>query len=291
MSRLVMVVTVLFVVAGCGGMLANIMPLERKQIEDANKNGDLATLERACSGQARLRYSGDKRRACQYLKRHKSSKGTCDDVVARYKGTSKDWPLQQSFGREFAKCNKWTEMFEVVVHWGNRAEGAKLLAMLDSEGVKVEEAWVAYLDSHKGAAFFAMGGNTAKFALDNIGKWLLKKGAKGHCRSVVAAATGANEIARAWVLPYLKGAGCAEGAVVANSLLTSDRANHRMWACQTLGIIGGKNAAAKLEVLAASDPYNEVREERRGGRVWGVKVWPVRDACKAAAGKIKLRSM
>jgi hypothetical protein len=38
-----------------------------------------------------------------------------------------------------------------------------------------------------------------------------------------------------------------------------------------------------------TDTYSEVREEKREGRIWGVKVFPVRDSCLAASGKMQLR--
>ena len=92
------------------------------------------------------------------------------------------------------------------------------------------------------------------------------------------------------MIPYLKAAGCKEGIPVMVSSLTSDTANHRKWACQALGKVGTRAELDKVKTLAETDTYNFVREEERNGRIWGVKVYPVREACLAAFGKIKLRN-
>ncbi|GEM_PF-2564898 len=288
-TGLTVAVSILVTVAGCGG-LKNIMPVENRQIRAAIKNNDMALLQDVCDGKRRVRYDSDRSRACKHIKQQSATKGTCDDAVARYKGAPKNQKLVESFAREFAKCGHFTEIFEMLAHYGN-GRYQRAIGMLAKEGVPMKKQWVKYMRTHKGRRFFAMGGATAHYGLQHIGNWLVAKGHTDLCKDYIAAATGASTVAQVWVMPYLKDAKCKGGAALVSGLLTADKANHRKWACQTLGVIGGKRAAKKMAVLASTDPYSVIREQRRGGRIWATKEFPVRAACKQAYGKIKLRSM
>jgi hypothetical protein len=97
--------------------------------------------------------------------------------------------------------------------------------------------------------------------------------------------------AKAWTMPYYRDAKCPEGATIASDALLSERADHRIWACDTLATIGTNANLARVKTLGETDGYSEIREERREGRIWAVKVYPVRERCTAAAGKIAMRSM
>ena len=284
-----MIVATVFASVGCG-MLPNLVPVETKEVDKANAYRDLATLDKICAGEVRLRYDRDKERACTYAARHRAVEGDCASLVERYESTTKDWKMQKTMGEQFATCEMYTEFFEQVVHWGNQDEGVRLLAHLDEAGHPMEEKFAAYAQSHQGASFMNIGENEAKFALDYIGKWLVAKGSTGHCDVVVEAARDAKEIAKVWVMPYLKKSGCAAGAEIATDLLLSDSAQHRVWACQALGEIGAAKHLKAIHTMAENDGFSQVREEQRDGRIWAVKEWPVRDACRAAYGKVDLRA-
>lgn len=274
---------------GCAG-LAAIMPVEHRDVRAALQTNNTALLKDICSGKRRVRYSGDRRTACNHLKQAAATKGTCEDALARYKSVRKSQALVNSFAKEFAKCGHWDAIFEHLAHYGNRMQQPALLSLEDS-GAPLKAKYVQYLSTHKGPRFFAMGGATAHYALQHIGNWLVKKGHTDLCPQVAAAATGANPVAQAWVLPYLKTTKCTQGAPIAANLLLANNANHRKWACQALAVIGGKRDAKKMAILANTDPYSVVREVRRNGRIWATKEYPVRAACRQAVGKVKLRTM
>lgn len=64
----------------------------------------------------------------------------------------------------------------------------------------------------------------------------------------------------------------------------------RMYACEILGAIGDGSVAEKVKLVADTDGHSTVQEEERDGRVRATKVYPARDACLEAYGKIKLRN-
>ncbi len=286
--RLLSLASSFSLVAGCAGTL---LPVERKEVDSAIRDRDTATLTAICQGDKRVRVDDDKRRACNHLKAQAATSGGCDTLVKRWEGAIVSEDTQRSFGEQFAACKQYTDLFERVVHWGREEEGARLLVHLEEKGLPVEAEFVRYAETHTGEAFMPLPAGRAKFALDNIGTWLIKKGHKQHCGTIAQAARGASMTAKAWTMPYFRAAKCVEGAPIAADALLSERADHRMWACDTLATIGTPANLGKVKVLGETDGYSEIREERREGRVWAVKVYPVRESCTAAAGKITLRTL
>jgi len=274
---------------GCT-LLQAIKPVERDELLKADEEGNVEFLKSVCAGDKRVRYSDDKRKACNMVKRHEAANVDCSNVVEAYENTPKNSEeFVGSMATKLAECGEHTFIFEHVVHWGNNAEGARILAKLEKEGQPMEEKFVEYASSHKGKAFLP---KHTKFSLDYIGKWLIKKGSTGHCALIADAVKDGTELAKVWAFPYFKDAKCAaEGVPIAAEVLLSDSAQHRIWACATLGKLGDASVLGKVETLATTDAYSEIVEERtNSGSLVAVKVWPVRDACTAAAGKIKLRS-
>jgi len=284
--------------AGCASLKGSVFPYEPKDIQAAKEQGDMALLKKVCDGEARVRYDSSKSEACTAIKRAEAvsggtakdgTKGGCDTLVKRYEETSQDWDTHKALAKQFVECKFYKQLFEMVVHWGNSNEGTRLLGELEDEGHPIEAEFVKYANEHKGAKFLAVKKVETKFALKAIGGWLTKKGHTGHCKLYGEVAQGASETARVWMMPYLKDSKCKEGVGVAVELLLSDSATHRRWACQTLAVVGTPKEIRKLKVLAQTDSYSQVREEQRNGRIWAVKEWPVREACKSAVGKIQLR--
>ena len=271
-------------VSGC----TKVFMQSHEKTEAAEKNGDVAYLKKVCAGEVRLRYEGDKGEACDWLAKREAlnTPVDCDTVVKVYEQSPKaESAFQLKMGKKFVECGKIKETFETLV-----PDSFELLNVLEDGGVNMDAAWVKYLQENKGSGFMATKNVVA--AMRKINDWLAKKAHLGHCAETLAAATGASEAARVWVMPYYSEAQCKDGAPMVAELLLSDTADHRMWACNALGAIGGKAVLAKVQTLAQSDGFSTLREtQAASGNVYGVKVYPVREACEAAAGKIKLRAM
>ena len=76
---------------------------------------------------------------------------------------------------------------------------------------------------------------------------------------------------------------CEQGIPFAEKALTDKIPSVRRVSCIFLGEVGVAKHVEKLEILGSTDGYSEVQGRQ--------KIYPVRDACKEAAGKIKLRAM
>lgn len=76
---------------------------------------------------------------------------------------------------------------------------------------------------------------------------------------------------------------CEQGVPFAERALTETIPSVRRVGCVLLGEVGAKRHIEKLEILGSSDGYSEIRGRQ--------KIYPVRDACQEAAGKVKLRTM
>jgi len=88
----------------------------------------------------------------------------------------------------------------------------------------------------------------------------------------------------------LKEAKCKEGIPVAVETMVDESPRRRAYSCEILGAIGDASVLDKVKTLAETDGHSTVKEEQRDGRIWATKVYPVRDACLEAYGKIKLRN-
>lgn len=282
---------------GCSLVTGLIAPADTSSINSAVSRKDEAYLEKVCNGESMARSDSDKEYACNQLERlrgpGKALAATCDDVVQKYDDASKDeYSFVASMADKMAECGHYAYLFEHVVHWGNNKEGAKLLGELEGKGKPVEAEFVKYLGSHKGPKFFAVEKNRKNdvlYGMDHITKWLIDKGSTQHCAAIAESATGANIVARVSVMDYFKEAKCKEGIPLAVELLLEDLPGDRTLGCNILGAIGDASVLEKVKVVAETDGFSTVKEEERNGRVWATKVYPVRDACLAASGKIKLR--
>lgn len=270
---------------------------DTSSINAAVDRKDEAYLEKVCNGESAARGESDKKYACQQLERlrgpGKAMAASCDKVIQAYDDASKDeYSFVASMGNKMAECGHYAYLFEHVVHWGNNKEGAKLLGELESKGKPMEAEFEKYLGSHKGAQFFPVKEgrkNDVIYGMDHITKWLIDKGSTKHCAALAEAAKGSNLVAFTSSMEYFKQAKCKEGVPLATELLLADLPGDRILGCSTLGVIGDASVLDKVKVLAETDGFSTVKEEERDGRVWATKVYPVRDACLQASGKIKLR--
>lgn len=240
-----------------------------------------------------------RREACLYVSSAEADvdDGNCATVADRWKNAT----MQQDgdrdefylrWARRLSKCDAWAPVFEEIARmddFGTNAVGYQVLRKLDSEGVDVTGGLARYLAKHSGRRFLAV--KKGNYAMNHIGHWLIKSGHKDQCGRLAAALKGAADATVRAALFYFSENECrAEGEPLALSLLTSDSARARAIACTNLAsLVRTRRGLKKVKILAKSDTYSEVVEHRRDGRVWGVVVYPVRDACKMAAGKIELR--
>lgn len=263
-------------------------------INSAENRGDTEQLRRWCDGANPTRDADTKDYACRRLAKieapAKALEASCEELQAAYEAAPK---RQRSFVeaamRRFAECGQYEYLFEQVAHWGNRGEGGDILAKMDADGVPVHAELVKYLETHQGRRYFPGEKNTTKYALTNVRRWLVKRGHLDHCDLFVEASREATEWAQLWTLSYFDEAKCGSATRVVSTMLASDDPQARTWACDTLGIIADGSVLKKLDLLAQTDGFSQVREERRDGRIWGVNEYPVRKSCANAANKIRLR--
>jgi hypothetical protein len=280
---------------GLGGKPAE--GVSRAEIDTAAQNGDFEFLHAVCSGEKPVNIEANKGWACNQLEKlepqAKALAADCESVVQAYEDShNSDRAYVAKMARKFADCGHYTALFEHVVYWGTENDGKEMLDELEQAGLPVEEKWLEYLATHKGESFFALEHeNSVIYGLKHIGLWLLEKGKNEHCAVMVESATGASEIARSAITsPYLEEAGCKEGVPIMVSLLLSDTPTQRWHGCRALGLVGDPSVLAKLDTLAEGDGHWELVEVERGGEIYQVKSWPVREVCKEAAAKIKLRT-
>ncbi len=284
---------------GCGLNLSFLSPATTKKVSDANKNKDWAYLQKVCSGEQKTD-SGDphiKRAACRYLEHRAGTAAfdgaTCKTLVATFKkarGGGEKFVV--AAGERFIKCGLWTEFFETVVRRGKIKDNPRALQALTEKGHPVHAKFVEYAKTHKGKKFMPVKTHyDAEQAVGGIANFLIRAGHTdtATCEAVAKAALGALEGSQVWTFDYLEKANCPSALPVVGQLLLSSKAQYRIWACDALATIGTAKSLRKLKTLADTDNYYEVVEEVRGGRVWAVKVFGVRDRCRKAHGQLTLR--
>ena len=240
-----------------------------------------------------------RRDACFYARSAEADvdDGNCATVADRWKNATMQQDGDRNefylrWARRLSKCDAWATVFEEIARmddFGTNAVGYQVLRKLDADGVNVRGGFGRYLASHTGRRFLAV--KQGNYAMNHIANWLLKAGHKDQCGRLARALKGAADDTVRSALFYFSQTGCqAEGEPLALALLTSESARARAGACANLGtLVRTRRGLKKVKILAKSDTYSEVVERRRGGRVWAERVYPVRDACVAAAGKIQLR--
>lgn len=103
------------------------------------------------------------------------------------------------------------------------------------------------------------------------------------CDAIVANFRDKSVTFRREAASYFVAAKCAGAAPIYEDLLADESAPDRKLACATLGEIGGRSSLAKVGIIATTDAAFDVVDLN--------KVYFVRDACRAAVGKIRLRAL
>ena len=227
------------------------------------------------------------RHACELVKDRSASASTdCSTLVERFKSSPKESETDGlKMVMQFESGGKYDEFFDVAAWWSSGVSFFKL------DDAKLEAAFLKYAESHTGARFLAYENEkNGGYAMRHISQWLEKNKHLNHCDAVVKAVDGASDEVRVWALPYFSAAKCKSATNIGASVLSSNNPEHRIWACKALGTFGDASAEAKLKIVATSDGFQEIREEKaRSGAIYAAKYFPVREACAQAAGQVALR--
>jgi len=297
---------ILVVASGCAGMTKELGAGKKRdgwrEVNQAIQAKDEAQLKTLCDDESLgpNNNTSPRYKACREVEALQADKdtGDCTTVVERFRaapGPKIGFALEHStkWAGRLAKCEKFKEIFEEIAHLGeggDRSPGVQALLKLEQSGVPLMAAFDAYAKENGGAAFLNI--KAASYAGSHVASWLILAGHLDQCPLLAKALTDSQDGVRASMLVYFTEAKCKpQGVALAQSLLTAKEDYHRVAACKTLGEIGDSSVVKKLKILAESDSSFIVQEQRgNDGRVHAVKVFPVRDACKDAVGKIQLRA-
>jgi hypothetical protein len=176
-------------------------------------------------------------------------------------------------------CNKPALIFSQLIWPMNVGQPPK--AAIDEGkklGVDVNAVLLAWLAQTPGA----FDGEGSSLAVQGLARWLVTPGAP-RCAAVLPYTNTKKETARFEWFAYFRETKCAEAIPQLSEALLSNETDTRISACNTLGEIGTSSAAGRMQTLGSTDGVWRTSNQ-------GVKYYPVRDACLAAAGKIALRS-
>jgi hypothetical protein len=184
-----------------------------------------------------------------------------------------------SFGVKLAQCGEWDYLFENVIHGQRPAfRGNEALAAIDKAGLDLEKEMLGYMARHKANLF------TFKHAGDAIEHYFTFLGGAekySHCSKYIPFADNIASDDFFHFNYFFRASDCSGVLKIIDKRLASDDVADRLGACATLAKFGSKRDLKKLEIVASSDPHYKTKKR--------VKIYHVRDDCRAAIGKIKLR--
>lgn len=219
--------------------------------------------------------------------------GTVISVFEKHKDKTvslnkRDMPEEQqqknfnAFALKMAKCKKWDYLFTKLMHWGgSNGPGRKMLDTLTKAGHNVEKLALAFMKRSRGSFKF----EHATHALSHLVGYLKDSRPNKSCRAWVKWAYKVPDEVWGSMNWYLRETQCKGAVKVAVKRFGSPLPRIRIEACKTVGKLGKRGNIRKLKVLAKRDGYS--KWVRRGYRK--VRIWPVREACSAAIGQIKVR--
>lgn len=285
LSIAVLTSSVLFA-TGCAELMGMVAPettpkgreeAGMKRVEEAKASGDIAALEAIIKDDKQeSSVKSAARDAKNHIKFDKLIGADCADLDKHFdKDFSIDGDQDEAVGRKLATCNAWDMLFENARRLGNET-----LIAVEKDGVKLADKLVEHLD---GQGRF----KNVDDAIE-VTKWLVatKEDKKATCAAVDQRMANIDEESVGEFLWFFYETDCASEALPhAEKRLAQDKHNMRIQACDIIGKFGDDTYVEKLEALAETDPHVVVRE--RNG--YAFKEYDVRDRCKAAIGKIKLR--
>jgi hypothetical protein len=262
----------------------------------AKQKNDLELLARACRGRPTLRMVRSQREeACSLMRQGKHSKasaelaGDCTNLKAVYEKhhSSADDAFFYKTGIRAAECKMWDYIWTDLAWYGKpsrssyggtaKKRGLVLMGRLEKAGHDPVKALLAYLEQNKSNPF---GYDHGESAVENVVKYMVEANKAGNCERFIPFAKNSKEKPQSEWIWFFGETKCKAAAPLAALQLMSERASVRMWACKALGKIGAKRQLPKVKTLASTDPaFRIVRLN---------KIWYVRDACRAAAGRIAM---
>ena len=273
----------------------------------ANQN-KIAKLKEICKGTTgTYKHWYQRRYTCRQMLLHGGSgemrqftQATCADLPALYKAHGNRVTDRSKWGKagadanlvhiaeRFIGCKQWSFVWRRMAHLGNRYsdQGGQLLEGLHAKGHKLAREMHRFIRKHGRRAFRF---KHANYMTDHFTTFLKRHGDATKCKSWFAAANDApDKVFGNWNW-YFRTVKCQGAERLAAKRLLSARSGTRAGACRTLGVLGGKKHLRKVLILARTDSYSRIKEVRRNNRIWATRIWPVRVACREAAGKIQLR--
>jgi len=264
---------------------------------DAERRGDVEFLQRACRGEVAIDFPQEACGAAQRLTA--LSTATCETVGDLYDRTPPDTRnvgvYDHGMAVHFATCGLYADLFERFGFHGT----AYLRGLEEEDHLPLEDGFVRYATEHRGPRFFPRDRSGAPESVLAVFGWLGKKPDRAHCALLLDAVAGRdneedwrnNYASAGWhALDYAYQAKCREAAPAAEAALLSEVTEMRVIGCKVLGEIGDARVAKKLAILAESDDASTVEEQAGTDGTWGKTVYPVRESCAAALGKLRLRA-
>ena len=185
-----------------------------------------------------------------------------------------------------AKCGHWELVFGKYSHSNQRFLNHTMNALV-AEKLPVHKEYDKWLSStarpYKGA--------TGWYVFTWMRNWLSKaSNPKQHCRAMWENRERATRRmypkyrwrVRSMMIGYLMMAECKQFKSNIVSLLTSNSWRDRNQACHFMKDWGSSSDARKLRAIATTDSYSYIRRR--------VRIFPVRDACRSALGRVQMRT-
>lgn len=221
----------------------------------------------------------------------------CDEIMTAWRnqrqGNSVEvWNQNKvAFSRRALECNNSEIVFAGLLLGPISEPNGSNLLVVEQAGVPLKAAFEAWLDNRGGAPVgsgFPYRGVERQDSLIETMTWAAKAGYVDLGEKIATFAAGQDSIVQYASMAFfleLNERGVA-GERIAQTLLSDTSPNVRETACNALRTFGTAASLRKVQIMAESDSYQTVREENG----YGVRVYPVREACNSAAGRIQMRA-
>jgi hypothetical protein len=271
--RLSVLVSLALSLNGCAGILASL--------SNGNQGGSQASSSDAtASGNAPF----DPATTCEQLTTAWSNQ--------RQSGSVEAWNQDKVvYVRRALECNNSEAVFAgMLLGPISEPNGSNLLGV-EQAGVPLKAAFESWLVSRGtgpvGQGFRYNGVERQDSLLETM-TWAGKAGYVDLGEKIAAFAAAQDSLVQYTSLAFfleLRERGVA-GEGIAQTLLSDTNPDVRASACNGLRTFGTAASLRKVQIISETDSYQTVRDENG----YGVRVYPVREACAAALGQIQLRA-
>lgn len=270
-----------FFLSGCGLIKSVVKHNADERREKLVAADDYETLKAECDQWHSKNCEAKQRVAAKRL-----DASTCDNLLenfGKYYNSSSTKEDDIKITKKLHDCGfKEQVLMELSVRWKTTA-----LLAVEKQGGDFFGPFVEYLASDDNR--FA--GDSGFYRAQDMAAWLIKSADAERCAPVDAHMAHIAVDSRGPFLSFFAKVGCG-ALTVPHSMqrLSSKYADQRVQACQLLGDFGDESALDKLDILAESDPFKQEREVQTSqGRIAVEVYFPVRETCRGAAGKVRLR--